>query len=85
MNRWLRTIRAASLLLVAMLAFPAHAQERILAYDSTVVVADDGSLDVTERITVRAEGSQIRRGIYRDFRPGTRIATATASWSASRC
>ena len=67
MNRWLRTIRAASLLLVAMLAFPAHAQERILAYDSTVVVADDGSLDVTERITVRAEGSQIRRGIYRDF------------------
>ena len=61
MNRWLRTIRAASLLLVAMLAFPAHAQERILAYDSTVVVADDGSLDVTERITVPAEGSQIRR------------------------
>src|SRR5690606_26378042 len=42
-------------------------QERILAYDSEVVVAGEGSLDVTERITVRAEGSQLRRGIYRDF------------------
>lgn len=43
------------------------AQERILAYDSEVLINEDGSLDVTERITVRAEGSQIRRGIYRDF------------------
>jgi uncharacterized membrane protein YgcG len=43
------------------------AQERILAYDSEVLIQEDGSLDVTERITVRAEGSQIRRGIYRDF------------------
>jgi hypothetical protein len=32
-----------------------------------VLVAADGSLDVTERITVHAEGDQIRRGIYRDF------------------
>jgi hypothetical protein len=46
---------------------PAFAQERILAYDSEVDVRADGSLEVTERITVRAEGSQIRRGIYRDF------------------
>ena len=44
-----------------------HAQERILAYDSEVQVNPDGSLDVTERIRVRAEGGQIRRGIYRDF------------------
>lgn len=43
------------------------AQERILSYDSQVEVRADGSLDVTERITVRAEGQQIRRGIYRDF------------------
>jgi uncharacterized membrane protein YgcG len=53
----------------AALAFvpPASAQERILAYDSVVAVRADGSLDVTERITVHAEGDQIRRGIYRDF------------------
>ena len=43
------------------------AQERILSYDILVEVRKDASLDVTERIAVRAEGSQIRRGIYRDF------------------
>jgi uncharacterized membrane protein YgcG len=46
---------------------PALAEERILAYDSQVEIRADGSLDVTERITVRAEGHRIRRGIYRDF------------------
>jgi uncharacterized membrane protein YgcG len=46
---------------------PLAAQERILAYDSEVEINADGSLDVTERITVRAEGDRIRRGIYRDF------------------
>lgn len=44
-----------------------HAQERILSYDSQVQVQADGSLEVTERIVVRAEGNAIRRGIYRDF------------------
>ena len=43
------------------------AQERITAYDSEIDIRADGSLDVTERITVHAEGSNIRRGIYRDF------------------
>jgi uncharacterized membrane protein YgcG len=43
------------------------AQERILAYDSEVEVLADGSLEVTEHITVQAEGRNIRRGIYRDF------------------
>ena len=43
------------------------ADERILSYGSEVRVSQDGALDVTERITVRAEGNQIRRGIYRDF------------------
>ncbi len=57
-------------ILVACLLFAsvaAQAQERILSYDSQVQVLADGGLDVTERITVRAEGNQIRRGIYRDF------------------
>jgi uncharacterized membrane protein YgcG len=51
----------------AVLALPLRAQERIRSYDETVDVRADGSLDVTERITVHAEGQQIRRGIYRDF------------------
>ena len=50
-----------------LLAAPLAAQERILSYDSEVQVRSDGSLDVTERIAVRAEGENIRRGIYRDF------------------
>lgn len=65
------TGRLARIAWIAVLAtgcaLPALAQERILAYDSEVEVRADGSLDVTERITVRAEGDRIRRGIYRDF------------------
>lgn len=53
--------------LLLLLALPLSAQERILSYDSQVQVGADGSLDVTERIAVRAEGNNIRRGIYRDF------------------
>src|SRR3546814_7969802 len=45
----LRPVLAALLLAVAIAAWPAHGQERILAYDSEVIVAADGSLDVTER------------------------------------
>lgn len=58
---------------LALLAFLAcwiqHglAAEQILRYDSVVEVHADGHLDVTEHITVRAEGRNIRRGIFRDF------------------
>ncbi len=45
----------------------ASADERILDYRSDITVKQDGVLLVTETITVRAEGLQIRRGIYRDF------------------
>jgi uncharacterized membrane protein YgcG len=58
---------AAAVLAVLIGATPAIAQERILSYDSEVDVQADGSLLVTERIRVRAEGREIRRGIYRDF------------------
>ncbi|HYN80596.1 MAG TPA: DUF2207 domain-containing protein [Gemmatimonadaceae bacterium] len=74
--------RAALALAMMLLAFPASAQERIRAYDVDVDVRADGSLDVTERITVHAEGQQIRRGIYRDFptryrdRYGNRVRVA---------
>ncbi|MCL1634256.1 DUF2207 domain-containing protein [Luteimonas sp. SX5] len=53
--------------LLLLVSAPLFAQERILSYDSEVDIRADGSLDVTERIVVRAEGSQIRRGIYRDY------------------
>lgn len=61
--------RFAFACLFALLTLPtdARAVERILAYDSVIEVRDDGSLEVSETITVRAEGRQIRRGIYRDF------------------
>ena len=67
----IRGLLLAALALMTALPSQARAQaetqERILAYDSTVSVNADGSLDVEERIRVRAEGSNIRRGIYRDF------------------
>lgn len=55
--------------LVALLglAAPAPAEESILSFDSDVTVAEDGGLTVTETIRVRAEGREIKRGIFRDF------------------
>jgi hypothetical protein len=49
----------------------ARADERILSYASDIQVLADSSLEVTETIRVRAEGYQIKHGIYRDF-PTTR-------------
>jgi uncharacterized membrane protein YgcG len=46
---------------------PVAAVERILSYHSDIEIAEDASMTVTETIKVVAEGSQIRRGIYRDF------------------
>jgi hypothetical protein len=43
------------------------AEERILEYRSDIQVHPDGQLMVAETIRVRAEGRDIRRGIYRDF------------------
>ncbi len=70
--------------LCALLALAglATADERILSYHSDLAIQADGSLLVTEAIRVRAEGSSIRRGIYRDFptryrdRYGNRVQVA---------
>jgi hypothetical protein len=43
------------------------ADEQILDYHSDILVRADGWVEVTETISVRAEGNQIRRGIYRDY------------------
>jgi uncharacterized membrane protein YgcG len=59
--------RFPTLLACFALAGLAHADERILSFDSTITVAHDGTLEVRETIRVRAEGDDIKRGIFRDF------------------
>lgn len=66
-RRWFKpacTLLASICLLSAALAV---ADERILDYQSDILIHADGSLIVTETIRVQAEGNKIRRGIYRDF------------------
>ncbi|CUX32853.1 MULTISPECIES: DUF2207 domain-containing protein [Rhizobium/Agrobacterium group] len=65
----MKTIAARLLALFVFLgvAFPALAEEFIRSYHSVVEVAADGKLAVTETITARAEGQNIKRGIFRDF------------------
>ena len=55
------------ILLFLFLPLWAVADERILGFHSDIVVKQDGWIEVTETIRVRAEGQRIRRGIYRDF------------------
>ncbi len=45
----------------------ASAAEIIERFDAQIDVAPNGNLAVTETIRVRAEGRQIKHGIYRDF------------------
>ena len=54
-------------LFALLLPHAASAEERILNFDSQIAVQADGTLDVTETITVRAENVAINHGIYRDF------------------
>jgi hypothetical protein len=62
----IRFLLPACLSLLAALS--AYAQsERILDYHSDITLGDDGSLQVTETITVISAGRQIRHGIFRDF------------------
>lgn len=48
-------------------ALQVQADERIQRFVSNIDVAKDGTLTVTETIKVRAEGNQIKRGIFRDI------------------
>jgi len=57
-----------SLLLVSFVAPTFSAQsERILEFNSRMQVQQDGSMTVTEEISVVCARQQIKRGIYRDF------------------
>ena len=55
--------------LFTLLVFAGQVQseEKILSFDSMIEVHEDASMTVTETIKVRAEGNEIKRGIYRDF------------------
>ena len=44
-----------------------YSVERILAYNSDIIIKEDASMIVRETIKVHSEGDQIKRGIYRDF------------------
>ena len=57
----------ASIIFLFFISLSVFGQERILSYDSYIDIEKDGSMIVTEVIRVRAEGKEIRRGIYRDF------------------
>lgn len=57
----------SALLLVFWMACGAQAEEVIRDYHSDITVLPDATLEVTETITVNAEGNDIKRGIFRDF------------------
>jgi len=55
------------LLLISIVTKPSFAEEKITNYIQEIVVNPDGSLDITETITVNSEANKIKRGIYRDL------------------
>jgi uncharacterized membrane protein YgcG len=59
--------RILYLLLPVLVSGASLADERILNYHSDITVLENAEMQVTEHITVRAEGINIKRGIYRDF------------------
>lgn len=60
-------MRKLTVLLLVLFSASSYAEERILDYHSDITVFDNAVMQVTEKITVRAEGYKIKRGIYRDF------------------
>ena len=67
MRRAAAWIVGACCLVAVALGSPLGASEQILRFESAIEVTSDGAIEVEEAITVRAEGQDIRRGIYRDI------------------
>lgn len=59
--------KVLSLLVLIFCLATGFAQERILSYHSQIKIEENGDLLVREDITVRSEGKEIRRGIFRSF------------------
>ncbi len=63
MDRWkIISVLILALALIAGLDGQVQAEERIHDYHSDIQILNDGSLRVTETITVNAEGQKIKRG-----------------------
>ncbi|MCG8426200.1 MAG: DUF2207 domain-containing protein [Chromatiales bacterium] len=63
-----RILRLLLTLAAAIACIPlGQAEEAILSFNSDIRINTDGSMLVEETIVVRAEGKEIKRGIYRDF------------------
>jgi uncharacterized membrane protein YgcG len=62
-----KTVLLAIGFVAILAAHPLRADERILRFDSVVVVHKNSTMDVTETILVTAERQRIRHGIFRDF------------------
>lgn len=58
---------ALAVLFLTALNLSAMANEVIRFYSSNLTLLENGTVDVTEIIEVRAEGDEIRRGIFRDI------------------
>ena len=79
--------------LVLLLLAPAWvlAAERIVSFHADIDVQADGGMNVTETITIRAEGRDIKRGIYRDLpttysdAAGRRITKRLGPWECVAC
>ena len=67
MRIYFNFISSAILLICLFIVNSGYAEEKILSFDSDIRINIDGSMVVTETIKVKAEGKQIKRGIYRDF------------------
>lgn len=63
----LRSLAACCLLALLATPLAAQAAEKIHAFDAEIRVEPDGDLLITEQIHVRAEGREIKRGIFRDL------------------
>ena len=64
--KWLLSLVVA-VLFALVITGTVHAREEIRSYLVDIEVRTDASIEVTETITVNAEGTDIRRGIYRDI------------------
>ncbi len=60
-------LKRAFLVLLLLAPAPMMATERIVSFHADIDVQTDGGMSVLETITVRAEGRDIKRGIYRDL------------------
>ncbi len=63
------TIYNKFLILISLLLISnySYAAEEIITFDSHILIHNDSSMTVTEKITVNVENKKINRGIYRDF------------------